>query len=150
MEWRFFEEGDLEWILKVTRDMFDESEWSDGEYDKDKVNRYFYHVLDSPAFMFGIIALRGEKKIGFMTGYITQFSFMKDIFARESELYVIPSERGKMGALFMMKKFMEWSKNNKAREIYFEPSINGGKLDKFDALAKRLKMEKQPKYRSKV
>ena len=150
MEWRFFEEGDLEWILKVTRDMFDESEWSDGEYDKDKVNRYFYHVLDSPAFMFGIIALRGEKRIGFMTGEINQFSFMKDIFARESELYVIPSERGKMGALFMMKKFMEWAKNNKAREIYFEPSVNGGKIDKFDALAKRLGMEKQPKYRSKV
>ena len=150
MEWRFFEEDDLEWILKVTKDMFDESEWSDGEYDKDKVKRYFYHVLDSPLFMFGIIALRGEKRIGFMTGEINQFSFMKDIFARESELYVIPSERGKMGALFMMKKFMEWSKNNKAREIYFEPSINGGKIDKFDALAKRLGMEKQPKYRSKI
>ena len=150
MDWRFFEEDDLEWILKVTKDMFDESEWSDGEYDKDKVKRYFYHVLDSPLFMFGIIALRGEKRIGFMTGEINQFSFMKDIFARESELYVIPSERGKIGALFMMKKFMEWSKNNKAREIYFEPSINGGKIDKFDALAKRLGMEKQPKYRSKV
>ena len=150
MDWRFFEEDDLEWILKVTKDMFDESEWSDGEYDKDKVKRYFYHVLDSPLFMFGIIALRGEKRIGFMTGEINQFSFMKDIFARESELYVIPSERGKMGGLFMMKKFMEWAKNNKAREIYFEPSINGGKIDKFDALAKRLGMEKQPKYRSKV
>ena len=150
MGWRFFEEGDLEWILKVTKDMFDESEWSDGEYDKDKVKRYFYHVLDSPLFMFGIIALRGEKRIGFMTGEIHQLSFMKDIFARESELYMIPSERGKMGALFMMKKFMEWAKNNKAREIYFEPSVNGGKIDKFDALAKRLGMEKQPKYRSKV
>ena len=150
MEWRFFEEGDLEWILKITKDMFDESEWNDGVYDKDKVKQYFYHVRDNPSFMFGIIALRGEKKIGFMTGEIHQFSFMKDIFARESELYIIPSERGKMGALFMMKKFMEWAKSNKAREIYFEPSINGGKIDKFDALAKRLGMEKQPKYRSKV
>ena len=150
MDWRFFEEDDLEWILEATKEMFDESEWSDGEYDKDKVKRYFYHVLDSPLFMFGIIALRGEKRIGFMTGEINQFSFMKDIFARESELYVIPSERGKMGALFMMKKFMEWAKNNKVREIYFEPSINGGDLKKFDALAKRLGMEKQPKYRSKV
>ena len=85
-----------------------------------------------------------------MTGQIIPFSFMKDTFARESELYVVPKERGKMGALFMMKKFMEWAKNNKAREIYFEPSVNGGKLEKFDALAKRLGMEKQPKYRSKV
>ena len=37
MEWRFFKEDDLEWILKATKDMFDESEWNDGEYDKEKI-----------------------------------------------------------------------------------------------------------------
>ena len=149
MDWRFFEENDLDWILKATKDMFDESEWSDGEYDKDKVIRYFYHVIDNPLYMFGIIALKGEKKIGFMTGQIIPFSFMKDTFARESELYVIPKERGKMGALFMMKKFIEWAKNNKVREIYFEPSRNNG-ANNFDALAKKLGMKTEPKYRSKV
>ena len=127
--------------------MFDESEWSDGEYDKDKVIRYFYHVIDNPLYMFGIIALKGEKRIGFMTGEIHQFSFMNDVFAKESELYVIPSERGKMGGLFMMKKFIEWSKNNKAREVHFEPSVNGGSVDKYDALAKKLGMKKEPNYR---
>ena len=117
--------------------MFDESEWSEGEYDKDKVIRYFYHVIDNPLYMFGIITLKGEKKIGFMTGEIHQFSFMNDVFAKESELYIIPSERGKMGGLFMMKKFIEWAKNNKAREIHFEPSVNGGSVDKYDAFAKK-------------
>ena len=147
MDWRFFEENDLDWILKVTKDMFDESEWSDGEYDKDKVIRYFYHVIDNPLYMFGIIALKGEKRIGFMTGAIHQFSFMNDVFAKESELYVIPSERGKMGGLFMMKKFIEWAKNNKAREVHFEPSVNGGSVNKYDALAKKLGMKKEPNYR---
>ena len=150
MDWKFFEKNDLDWILKTTKDMFDESEWNDGEYDKDKVTRYFYHVLDTPLFMFGIIALKGEKKIGFMTGEIHQVSFMQDVFARESELYVIPSERGKMGGLFMMKKFLEWSKNNKAREVYFEPSTNGD-INKFDAMAKRLGMTVTSKtYRKKL
>ena len=150
MDWRFFEENDLDWILKATKDMFDESEWSDGEYDKDKVIRYFYHVIDNPLYMFGIIALKGEKIIGFMTGEIHQFSFMNDIFAKESELYVIPSERGKMGGLFMMKKFIEWAKNNKAREVHFEPSVNGGSVDKYDAFAKKLGMNKEPNYRIKL
>ena len=150
MDWRFFEENDLDWILKATKDMFDESEWSDGEYDKDKVIRYFYHVLDNPLFMFGIIALKGEKRIGFMTGAIHQFSFMNDVFAKESELYVIPSERGKMGGLFMMKKFIEWAKNNKVREVHFEPSVNGGSVDKYDAFAKKLGMNKEPNYRIKL
>ena len=150
MDWRFFEENDLDWILKVTKDMFDESEWSDGEYDKDKVIRYFYHVIDNPLYMFGIITLKGEKRIGFMTGAIHQFSFMNDVFAKESELYVIPSERGKMGGLFMMKKFIEWAKNNKAREVHFEPSVNGGSVDKYDAFAKKLGMKKEPNYRIKL
>jgi len=150
VDWKFFEENDLDWILKATKDMFDESEWSDGEYDKDKVIRYFYHVIDNPLYMFGIIALKGEKRIGFMTGEIHQFSFMNDIFAKESELYVIPSERGKMGGLFMMKKFIEWAKNNKAREVHFEPSVNGGNVDKYDAFAKKLGMNKEPNYRIKL
>jgi len=150
VEWRFFKEDDLEWILKATKDMFEESEWSDGEYDKDKVTRYFYHVIDNPLYMFGIIATKGEEKIGFMTGEIIQFSFMNDLFAKESELYVIPSERGKMGGLFMMKKFIEWAKNNKVREVHFEPSVNGGSIDKYDALAKKLGMSKEPNYRIKL
>ena len=150
MDWRFFEEGDLDWILKVTKDMFKESEWNDGEDDKDKVTRYFYHIIDNPLHMFGIVCLRGEKKIGFLTGEIHQFSFMKDIFAKQSELYVIPSERGKMGALFMMNKFMEWAKNNKAREVYFEPSTHNVDINKFDSFAKRLGMVKEAKYRSKL
>ena len=133
MEWRFFKEDDLEWILKATKDMFDESEWNDGEYDKEKIKRYFYRVIDNPLYMFGIIVMKGEEKVGFMTGEIIQFSFMKDFFARESELYMIPSERGKMGAVIMMKKFMEWAKSNKAREVY--------------AIAKRLGMKKEAKYR---
>ena len=141
MDWRFFKEDDLEWILKATKEMFNESEWNDGEYDKDKVKRYFYHVLDNPLYMFGIIALKGEKKIGFMTGQIIPFSFMKDTFARESELYVIPKERGKMGALFMMKKFIEWATVKKAREVLFEPRLSDGTIKKFDAMAKRLGME---------
>tara|TARA_E500000318_G_scaffold108666_1_gene119984 strand:+ start:240 stop:692 length:453 start_codon:yes stop_codon:yes gene_type:complete len=150
VEWRFFKEDDLEWILKATKDMFEESEWSDGEYDKDKVTRYFYHVIDNPLYMFGIIATKSEEKIGFMTGEIIQFSFMNDVFARESELYVIPSERGKMGGLFMMKKFIEWAKNNKVREVHFEPSVNGGNINKYDALAKKLGMNKEPNYRIKL
>ena len=49
----------------------------------------------------------------------------------------------------MMKKFLEWSKNNKVREVYFEPSTNGD-INKFDKLAERLGMKREAKYRSKL
>ncbi len=40
---------------------------------------------------------------------------MNDVVARDCELYVMPAERGKMGGLFMMKKFIEWAKNKLER-----------------------------------
>jgi len=36
------------------------------------------------------------------------------------------------------------------REIHFEPSANGGNVKKFDALAKKLGMKKEPNYRIKL
>jgi GNAT superfamily N-acetyltransferase len=123
VDWRFFEENDLDWILKATKDMFDESEWSDGEYGQ---------------------------KAGFMIGHLGEYRFMNKIYARENEICVLPEYRGSAVAMTMMKKFIEWAKAMKANEVYFEPSTNG-KLDKFDAMAKRLGMEISSKtYRKKL
>ena len=52
---------------------------------------------------------------------------------------MLPAYRGSMVAMTMMKKFIEWAKAMKAKELFFEPSTNG-ELDKFDAMAKRLGM----------
>ena len=150
IEWRFFEEDDLEWIIETTRSMFAESEWKEGEYDEDKVKRYFYHVINDPSAMFGVIGLKDGERAGFMTGQVGEFSFMKSKFARESDLYVLPEYRGSQVAITMMKKFIEWAKGMKAMEVYLQPSTNG-KLNKFDAMAKRLGMEVVSKtYRKKL
>ena len=54
------------------------------------------------------------------------------------ELYVIPKFRGKMIGIQLMKKFIDWSKTNKAKEVIFEVST---KMGNFDKMAKRLNME---------
>jgi len=150
IEWRFFEEDDLEWIIETTRSMFAESEWKEGEYDEDKVKSYFYRVIDDPSIMFGVIGLKDGERAGFMTGQVGEFSFMKSKFARESDLYVLPEYRGSQVAITMMKKFIEWAKGMKAMEVYLQPSTNG-RLNKFDAMAKRLGMEVVSKtYRKKL
>jgi len=150
IEWKFFEEPDLDWIVKTTKEMFSESEWKEGEYDEDKVKRYFYHVIDQPTTMFGAIGLKDEDKAGFMTGQVGEFSFMKTKFARESDLYVLPKHRGSQVAITLMKKFIEWAKGMNAKEVYLQPATNG-KLNKFDAMAKRLGMDIVSKtYRKKL
>ena len=150
IEWKFFEEPDLDWIINTTREMFAESEWKDGKYDEDKVKHYFYHVIDQPTIMFGAIGLKDGERAGFMTGQVGEFSFMKTKFARESDLFVLPKYRGSQVAITLMKKFIEWAKGMKAQEVYLQPATNG-KLNKFDAMAKRLGMDIVSKtYRKKL
>ena len=88
--------------------------------------------------MFGIVSLKEDIPIGFMIGCILEFPYSKDKFARQLELYVVPKERGKMAGLQMMKKFIEWSKVNGAKEVIFEVSNQVGSFKK---LAERLGME---------
>jgi len=53
-------------------------------------------------------------------------------------------------AITLMKKFIEWAKGMNAKEVYLQPSTNG-KLNRFDAMAKRLGMEIVSKtYRKKL
>jgi len=140
MEWKFVGENDLDWIIKTAREMHAESNWSKKvKFREDKVKKYFHMVLTNPD-MFGIIAQKGDKNIGFMTGTVMEYSFGTEKFAREIDLYVKKEHRGKMAAIVMMKMFKAWAKTKEAKEIIFEP---GGvdNTDRFDAMAKRLEMK---------
>ena len=138
MDWRFFEEKDLYWIQKISEDFLKESAWGDRvEINKEKVKNYFLAAMRNPR-MFGIVALKEDNPIGFMIGCLLEFPYSKDKFAKQLELYVVPQERGKMAGLQMMKKFIEWSKMNEAKEVIFDVSSHAGSFDK---LAKRLGMK---------
>ena len=90
-----------------------------------------------------------EKPTGFLTGMLMQYNFSDATYAREIDLYVLPSKRGGITAVQMMKKFIEWAKGKGAKEVYFEPSR--GVKNNFDAMAKRLDMENiRTVYRKKL
>ena len=150
IEWKFIDVNDVDWMTKVGKEMFADSEWKEGEYDEEKIKKYLHSIIDNPLYMCGLIGLKEDQKAGFMIGHIGAYRFMNKLYARENELCVLPKYRGSMVALTLMKKFMEWAKVMKAEEVFFEPSTNG-KLDKFDAMAKRLGMTITSKtYRKKL
>ena len=140
MEWRFFEPNDFKWVMDISKEHHAESDWSEVEYDEEKVAKYVDSMINDPSY-FGIVALRDEKKIGFMAGMLLEYRFSREKFAKELEVYVVPEERTKMAGIFMMKKFMDWAEMNGAREVYFEPRLSDNEIKKFDAMAKRLGME---------
>ena len=138
MNWKFFEKEDLKWIEEISSDFLKESAWGEKvEISKEKVENYFLAATNKPN-MFGIISLNGEERTGFLIGCVLEFPYSKDLFARQLELYVIPKFRGKMIGIQLMKKFIDWSKTNKAKEVIFEVST---KMGNFDKMAKRLNMD---------
>ena len=150
MQWRFLEPNDFEWMMKVSKDHHEESDWSEVEYSKDKVKGYITTALKDPNY-FAIIVEKDDKRIGFMCGRILEYSFSKKTFARELDLYVEPKHRNGMAGIFMMKKFIEWSRVKEAHEVLFEPRLSDGTIKKFDAMATRLGMEHFANaYRSKL
>ena len=150
MRWRFIEDSDIDWILATAGDMFKESEWKDElEYDTEKIKKYFFSAISNPN-IFSMVSLdKDEKPTGFLTGMLLQYNFSDATYAREIDLYVLPSKRGGITAVQMMKKFIEWAKGKGAKEVYFEPSR--GVKNNFDAMAKRLDMESTSTvYRKKL
>lgn len=150
IDWKFLGVEDIEWVNKVGKQMFAESEWKEGEYDDEKIRKYLYHVASHPLYMCGLIGLKDDKKAGFLIGQIGEYHFTNKLVARESELCILPEYRGSMVAVTLMKKFIEWAKTMKADEVLFQPSTNGD-INKFDPMAKRLGMEIISKtYRKKL
>ena len=99
------EPNDFEWMMKVSKDHHEESDWSEVEYDKKKVARYIDTATNDPNY-FGIVALKDEERIGFMAGKMLEYNFSHEKFARELELYVEPTKRNGMTGIFMMRKFI--------------------------------------------
>jgi hypothetical protein len=140
MQWRFLEPDDFKWMLDVSKKHHAESDWSEVEYDEEKVEGYINTTINDPNY-FGIVALKDEERIGFMSGRLLEYSFSREKFARELDLYVEPTQRKGMAGIFMMRKFMDWARMNGAVEAYFEPRLSDKEIKKFDAMAKRLGME---------
>ena len=134
------EPNDFKWMLDVSKEHHAESDWSEVEYSEEKVEGYINTAINDPNH-FGIVALKDEERIGFMSGRLLEYSFSREKFARELDLYVEPTQRKGMAGIFMMRKFMDWARMNGAVEAYFEPRLSDKEIKKFDAMAKRLGME---------
>ena len=139
MKWRFLGPRDFKWMMEVSKKHHEESDWKKIEYSEEKVEKYIRTAANDPTY-FAIIVEEDDKKIGFMSGRLLEYPFSYKLFARELDLYVVPKHRTGMAGVFMMRKFIDWAKINKAVEVFFEPRLSDNETNKFKALAKRLGM----------
>ena len=140
MKWRFAGKLDADWLLELGKKHHEESDWSEVEFSEDKGKKYIHAATNDPTY-FGIVLEEDDERIGFMAGRLIEYPFSYKLFARELDLYVVPKHRKGMAGMFMMRKFIEWAKINKALEVVFEPRLSDKHIKKFDAMARRLGMK---------
>ena len=46
IEWKFIDVNDVDWMTKVGKEMFADSEWKEGEYDEEKIKKYLQEIND--------------------------------------------------------------------------------------------------------
>ncbi len=76
------------------------------------IQRLIYTVLTNEDTYIGIVALDDEKIVGYMIGFITNYSFNEDAYyAADEMVYVIPEYRGKLVGKKILKAFQEWAES---------------------------------------
>lgn len=79
--------------------------------NEDSIQKLIFNVLTDEDSHIGIVALDGEKIVGYMIGFITNYSFNEDAYyAADEMVYVIPEYRGKLVGKRILKAFQDWAK----------------------------------------
>ena len=66
---------------------------------------------------FGYVAERRGELLGFMCGYLTQYSFSRDVGTHSDLIFVASRYRNTKAPLLLVKKFIEWSEESNALTI---------------------------------
>lgn len=110
---RMASEEDLEEIVRMTADFFNESRWKTYEYSP---QRWLLHMAHCQAS--GFLWVHDERGVlgGYMAGVVGPMMFSEAIVATEIALYVVPEKRTGHMAIALLKQFVAWGKGKGARE----------------------------------
>lgn len=80
--------------------------------DEASIQKLIFNVLSNEDDYIGIVALDGDKIVGYMVGFITNYSFNENAYyAADEMVYVIPEYRGKLVGKRILKAFQEWAES---------------------------------------
>lgn len=101
-------------LLRLGKDLHEESRYSGEKFDLVKVTRLFQATVDSPSKVF--VAWDDEYR-GFILMGIYENYFSDSKIASDFCLYIKPEHRGGLLVKRLVDKAVEWAKNNGANEI---------------------------------
>jgi GNAT superfamily N-acetyltransferase len=132
---------DLEEVALLVRDMADDGWWKGKPVQLTKVFAIAQHVVEAPTVCL-LVAEHKDLIVGVFMGEITQFLLNDRQYAEEILIFVQPSYRAAGIARRLLESWMAWAKERGAAEVYFAPSMDPDKPNRWDALTHALGMTK--------
>lgn len=116
-------ETDMEEIIKLGKDMYDESKLHGMIFDADKC-RAFYLVLLATGL--AIVAELEGKIIGMFGAELQKHIFSNDYMTMDVLNYVVPSYRGSNAAKRMLSVYVAWAEGHNVKPCNIWLGINAG------------------------
>jgi GNAT superfamily N-acetyltransferase len=130
-------EGDIDTVIKLGVSMHQESYFKHFNYNGEKLNNFLSHMVLTPEQYCALVAEKDGTIIGFFLGFTNEHWFGTDRMSCDLACYIIPSERGSMAGVKLMKAYEEWANSNNVKEIVIGVST-GINTDRTSGLFKRL------------
>ena len=103
-------------VEMVGRQMFDESAFSSLNFDDDKCRDYLARIVSRDA-CFGCVGEVDGRVVGFLTGFVSEYFFGRDLIATEELWYVLPEHRSSALGLGLLGAFEDWARGKGVSEV---------------------------------
>lgn len=123
-------------IYELGKEMHEESEFRDIDWDMYKVIAWLHNNVESPK-RFVMCAYDGDKLAGVFIGGVSKFYFGNDLLASDLLWYVGKEYRGSRTGLRLLKMFQSWASDLGANKVQVGIS-SGLSMDRTGALLERI------------
>ena len=131
---------DLGEILTLCKTMHEESSYSKIEPDKEKTHLFIEQEINNGDSHF-LVLLNEEIIVGIFLGKVVSYFFSNDLQAMDYLLYIKKENRGTIGALKLLKSYIQWAKEQGVKEIVLS-STTGVNLDRTEGIYRKLGFHK--------
>lgn len=110
-------EADIDRVVEMGREMHGESAYAFLPYDADKVRALVARIIEHPESYCGLVVEDGQRVVGILGGYLTDYFFCDEKLACDLVVFVEPEYRGSPAAGRLIHGFCEWARQRGAREV---------------------------------
>lgn len=125
MRFEEFSVNNLADVLRLGLQMHEEGAYSSVEFDVEMTAHCILQMVVNNPDGFGLIAYDHEENpVAMLAGGCSNYFFSRKKKTYDHVWFVVPEHRGKKTAVVLLKKFLAWSKDRGASEVFMGVTTN--------------------------